>query len=351
MKKLVKMVKIVAFVALLSGGELFGDDRFEYGFRFDTWSAGRWTDELKKSTPIKNNTKGKLQETKCKSKEDLDEGFTCFDGEIEVSGMLVRNDDDGRIDKPLYFILDENFHLPAKWLGEPVSASVVLLNADNTLLPQPLQKRTLGGIGIRAKITIKDYKYLHIHRFVNNVLYIEATLIEATPFANAEYIYHNNKLNKLVGAGDITFVDTENNKLSYREWETCLDDRHDCYYLGKFATFEGDVGDEFVLPIMHYNSKDSFVNLREKPNGKIITKIYAKDMKCGKEKGRIYIADKSDELLERLVRGKKEWVKVYYLPTIEITKEITENKNDQYIDVSKAIYGYIHSSQLKISCN
>ena len=105
MKKLVKMVKIVAFVAFLSGGELFGDDRFEYGFRFDTWSAGRWTDELKKSTPIKNNTKGKLQETKCKSKEDLDEGFTCFSGEIEVSGMLVRNDDDGRIDKPLYFII------------------------------------------------------------------------------------------------------------------------------------------------------------------------------------------------------------------------------------------------------
>ena len=345
MKTLPKIVKIIAFVALLSGGELFGDDRFEYGFRFDTWSAGRWTDELKKSTPIKNNTKGKLQETKCKSKEDLDEGFTCFDGEIEVSGMLVRNDDDGRIDKPLYFILDKNFHLPAKWLGEPVSASVVLLNADNTLLPQPLQKRTLGGIGIRAKITIKDYKYLHIHRFVNNVLYIEATLIEATPFANAEYIYHNNKLNKLVGAGDITFVDTENNKLSYREWETCLDDRHDCYYLGKFATFEGDVGDEFVLPIMHYNSKDSFVNLREKPNGKVITKIYAKDMKCGKEKGKIYLADE-DISRDQLINDKRKWLKVYYLPTIEIT----ENKNDQYIDVSKAIYGYIHSSQLKLSC-
>lgn len=345
MKTLPKIVKIIAFVAFVYGGQLFGGG-------FDIWEYAEWLDELKKSTqaPIKNNIEGKLLEIKCQSKEDLDEGYTCFDGEIEVSGMLVRNDDDVRIDKPLYFILDKNFHLPAKWVGEPVSASVVLLNADNTLLPQPLQKRTLGGIGIRAKITIKDYKYLHIHRFVDNVLYIEATLIEATPFANAEYIYHNNKLNKLVGAGDITFVDTENNKLSYDEWETCLDDRHDCYYLGKFATFEGDVGDAFVLPIMHYDSKDSFVNLRDKPNGKVITKIYAKDMRCGKEKGRIYLIDEDTKSMGQIASGKKKWLKVYYLPTIEITEMITKNDMGDYLDVSKAIFGYIHSSQLKVSC-
>ncbi|MGX3045982.1 hypothetical protein [Helicobacter sp. T3_23-1056] len=322
-----KIVKIIAFVAFVYGGQLFGDDRFEYGFRFDTWSAGRWTDELKKSTPIKNNTKGKLQETKCKSKEDLDEGFTCFDGEIEVSGMLVRNDDDGRIDKPLYFILDKNFHLPAKWVGEPVSASVVLLNADNALLPQPLQKRILGGVGIRAKIKIKDYKYLHKYSYMNNDLYVKATLIEATPFENAEYIHSSYVLHP-------------------NEFEGCVGSLEcdSCVYVGKWAFYKS--GGQNNLLVMHYNSKDSFVNLREKPNGKIITKIYAKDMRCGKEKGRIYIVDEDIESQDQLMEGKNKWVKVFYLPTIEIII----NQNQQYIDVSKAIFGYIHSSQLKVSC-
>ena len=319
MKKLVKMVKIIAFVVFLSGVQLFGGG-------FDGWVYAEWKDKLKQNTqaPIENNAESKLKEIKCQSKEDLEEGYICFEGEIEVSGMLVR--EESKFGDIAYIVLDKNFHLPARWFGKPSSAEAVLLTADNTLLPQPLQKRTFGGVGIMATIKIKDYKYLHKYGQMNNDLYTEATLIEATPFANAEYIQ--------------SYIHR------YYEWEGCVDDRHDCYYLGKYNHFKDDIGSGFSLLTMHYNSKDSFVNLRDKPNGKIITKIYAKDMKCGKEKGRIYLVDRNDELLERLMSGKKEWLKVYYLPNIEIMKD----RNVDFVDVSKAIYGYIHSSQLKISC-
>lgn len=319
MKTLPKIVKIIAFVAFVYGGQLFSG-----GFDFSVYAE--WKDRLKQSTqaPIENNTESKLKEIKCQSKEDLDEGYICFEGELEVSGMLVR--EESKFGDIVYLVLDKNFHLPARWFGKPSSAEAVLLTADNTLLPQPLQKRTLGGVGIMAKIKIKDYKYLHKYGYMNNDLYTKATLIEATPFSNAEYIQ--------------SYIHR------YYEWEGCVDDRHDCYYLGKYNHFKDDIGSGFSLLTMHYNSKDSFVNLRDKPNGNVIAKIYAKDMRCGKEKGRIYLADKSDELLEQLMRGKKEWVKVFYLPNIEIMQD----RNVNFIDVSKAIFGYIHSSQLKVSC-
>ena len=321
MQNVSKVVKIVAFVAFVYGGQLFGGG-------FDVWEYAEWLDELKKSTqaPIKNNIEGKFLEIKCQSKEDLDEGYTCFGGEIEVSGMLVREESE-KFGDIVYLVLDKNFHLPARWSGKPSSAGAILLTADNTLLPQPLQKRILGGVGIRAKIKIKDYKYLHKYGQMNNDLYTEATLIEATPFENAEYIrssyvLHPNELEGCVGS---------------LECDSCV-------YVGKWAYYKS--GGQNNLLVMHYNSKDSFVNLREKPNGKVITKIYAKDMRCGKEKGRIYIVDENIESQDQLMEGKNKWVKVYYLPTIEIII----NQNQQYIDVSKAIFGYIHSSQLEISC-
>ena len=326
MKKLVKMVKIVAFVAFLGSGQLFGGVDFAYT---------EWRDKLEKSTNkttqivIKNDTEGKLKETKCQSKEDLREGYTCFGGEIEVSGMLVR--EESRLGDILYVVLDKNFRLPIMERGKPSSTDVVLLTADNTLLPQPLQKRTFGGVGIMATIKIKDYKYLHKYDYyMTNDLYIKATLIEATPFANAEYEYIHG----------LKHYD-ETDCVGMRECDSCI-------YSGVYSIFKGNT--DWKLLIMHYNSKDSFVNLHDKPNGKVIAKIYAKDMKCGKEKGRIYLIDEDTKSMGQIASGKKKWLKVYYLPTIEITEKITENEMADLLDVSKAIFGYIHSSQLKVSC-
>lgn len=322
MKILNKVLETVVFVSFLCEGQLFGGG-------FDAWVYAEWLENLKKSTqaPIENKIEGKLQKIECQSKEDLDEGYTCFDGEIELSGMLVREQSEyfGDI---VYLVIDENFRLPARSWEKPSSAGAVLLIADSALLPRPLQKRILSGVGIRAKIKIKDYKYLHkTDYYMINDIYPKATLIEATPFENAKYLHS-------------PYV------LRLDEFEGCVGrlECDSCVYYGKWAYFKS--GAQNNLLVMHYNSKDSFVNLRDKPNGNIITKIYAKDMKCGKEKGKIYVVDEDTESQEQLMNGKKKWLRVFYLPTIEIIM----NENQQYIDVSKAIFGYIHSSQLKISC-
>ncbi|MGX2983093.1 hypothetical protein [Helicobacter sp. 23-1045] len=325
MQNVSKIVKIIAFVAFVYGGQLFGGVNFAYT---------EWRDKLEESTNkttqiiIKNNIEYKLQETKCQSKEDLDEGYTCFGGEIEVIGMLVR--EESRLGDILYVVLDKNFRLPIMEWGKPSLTDVILLTKGSATLPQPLQKRTFGGVGIMAKIKIKDYKYLHKYGYMDNDLYIKATLMEATPFANEEYKY----IHKLKHYDETDCV-------GMRECDSCI-------YSGVYSIFKGNT--DWKLLIMHYNSKDSFVNLRDSPNGKVITKIYAKDMRCGKEKGRIYLIDEDTKSMGQIASGKKKWLKVYYLPTIEITEMITKNDMGDYLDVSKAIFGYIHSSQLKVSC-
>ena len=65
--------------------------------------------------------------------------------------------------------------------------------------------------------------------------------------------------------------------------------------------------------------KDSFVNLRQSPNGKVITKIYAKNL------------DKIT--IKKLNGGDDKWIKVLYLPP-------------NVADETKAITGYIHSSKI-----
>ena len=65
--------------------------------------------------------------------------------------------------------------------------------------------------------------------------------------------------------------------------------------------------------------KSGFVNLRQSPNGKIIGKIYAKDL------------DKIT--LEKLDGGNEKWIKVLYFPP-------------SVTDETKAISGYIHSSKI-----
>ena len=84
------------------------------------------------------------------------------------------------------------------------------------------------------------------------------------------------------------------------------------------------------------------MNLRDNPKGKIIAQIKASDMRCGKEKAKIIwakypFAELAEDGLMPKSLPKNEWLEVFYLPP--------NAKKPQ-----EAIYGYIHSSQLKMSC-
>lgn len=90
--------------------------------------------------------------------------------------------------------------------------------------------------------------------------------------------------------------------------------------------------------ILDYESKDSFINLRDKPNGNIIAQIQESDMLYGiiKEekltKGQIWATfDKEHICFDESVLD--EWIEVFYLPP-EATKP------------QEAIYGYIHKTQI-----
>lgn len=74
---------------------------------------------------------------------------------------------------------------------------------------------------------------------------------------------------------------------------------------------------------MALHTQDEYVNIRQSPNGKVISKVFTKD------------EDKI--LLISLIGGndinKTQWIKVLYFPP---------NVND----AKKAILGYIHKSQI-----
>ena len=85
--------------------------------------------------------------------------------------------------------------------------------------------------------------------------------------------------------------------------------------------------------LLSYASKDSYINLRESPNNKILTKIQKTDMleSCQFQDNKGFL----------LMLGKDptnpKWLKVAYIP-----KEAN--------DTSKAIYGVIHESQVSFDC-
>ena len=89
--------------------------------------------------------------------------------------------------------------------------------------------------------------------------------------------------------------------------------------------------------ILAYASKDSYINLRESPNGKILYAIQKNDMPSNPCK---YTQDKSDK--GRIIflgndSPNPKWYKVAYIPP-------------NAKDTSKAIYGVIHSSQVGFEC-
>lgn len=90
------------------------------------------------------------------------------------------------------------------------------------------------------------------------------------------------------------------------------------------------VGSEIYLS---YASKDAYINLKQTPNGKILTQIKKTDMPKSYE----YKEDKGLILEIEQDFTSTEWLKVAYIPT--------EAK-----DTSKAICGVIHKSQVSLRC-
>ena len=80
-------------------------------------------------------------------------------------------------------------------------------------------------------------------------------------------------------------------------------------------------------------TKDSYINLRESPNGKILTQIQKMDMleSCQFQDNKGFILNLGQDSTN------PKWLNVAYIP-----KEAN--------DTSKAIYGVIHESQVSFEC-
>ena len=83
---------------------------------------------------------------------------------------------------------------------------------------------------------------------------------------------------------------------------------------------------------LEYNSKDNYVNIRDKANGKIIGKILKNDMI--NNGGLLLLVDINGDLSD----WEKNWIEVYYLPP---------DDNDS----KGTIHGFVHGSQIKTRYN
>ena len=143
----------------------------------------------------------------------------------------------------------------------------------------------LGGIAMRATLTLKDY-------YINKHLDTEAdTHYYAT-------------------------IETDSAKISnnVKKW-----------YINKSA-----LASEYLL---FFASKDSYINLRQSPNGKILTQIQKTDIldPCEYKENKGLILNLGQD------SSNPKWLKVAYIPP--------EAK-----DTSKAIYGVIHENQVDYGC-
>ena len=252
-------------------------------------------------------SKNTLKHKPCMDNESIRVNLGCFSGEVELTGVVVsayNNEEEANIFETRFYP-DKNLDLPflpsgfcdggvfdekmqgldcskVKVKFERLDFGVLLkIDSKKVFLPKAIADKHLGESRIRAKVRLKDYSFYGEGEAGHEAY---ATLIEFSP-------------------------------------------------LGKVYEHYED-GGEFIS--LKYGSKDSVVNLRDKPNGNIIAQIRRKDMRCGAENDEIFWVDyPPDTKIEKLPQNK--WLEVFYYPL--------NAKKPQ-----EAIYGYIHSSQLKLSC-
>lgn len=224
----------------------------------------------------------------------LDDTYSCamiyFDGEITLTGVLERADDFETNDA-LRFYPDNNLGLP--FLYSTSSHKIedykqfgnlafgVLLDDKNVHLPEPLDKAFFGISAARAEVTIKNYHF----------------------YGEGE-------------AGRGAYGTLVRFKL--------LGDIQKEYFIKEAShNYRGHTH----FQKLKYTSKDDYVNIRDKPNGKIIGKILKSDMIDNK--GLILLS----EIQGGLSDWQKIWIRVYYLPP-----DAKDGKD--------AISGFVHGSQV-----
>lgn len=255
--------------------------------------------------------KGVMSKNTLKLCENGDMG--CFSGEVELTGVVVSayNYSEGINDFEVRFYPDTNLDLPFLYVSFCDSAhkerSAVFdeatrswdcsnvklkferlhfgvnlkIDTKKVFLPKEITDKHLGKNGIRAKVRLKNYGFFGEGNAGRGAW---ATLVEFSP-------------------------------------------------LGEAYEISEDYGD---FAILDYESKDSFINLRDKPRGNIIAQIQKSYMLYGKgknlKKGQIGATfDKEHICFDKSALD--EWIEVFYLP-LEATKP------------QEAIYGYIHKSQI-----
>ncbi|TVL43256.1 hypothetical protein A9X84_09835 [Brachyspira hyodysenteriae] len=218
-----------------------------------------------------------------------------FDGEITLTGVLERTDnsDVDTIYSALRFYPDNNIDLPFLFSTsyhniddykefERLDFGVLLENIK-VKLPEPLNKRFLGAAAVRAEVTIRNYSF-YGEGEAGREAYGDLVNIKLLDDVQIEYFSKDNSADVYYYAGNSYYIKLE------------------------------------------YNSKDDYVNIRDKANGKIIGKILKNDMI---NNGGILLA-----IDDYYGSGEKDWCEVYYMPP---------NAKDG----KDAIYGFVHSSQIK----
>lgn len=236
----------------------------------------------------------------------------CFSGEVELTGAVVsayNHEYEANVFE-VRFYPDTNLDLPFLYVSfcdatdkergavfdeatrswdcsnvklkfERLHFGVALkIDTKKVFLPKEITNKHLGENGIRAKVRLKDYGFFGEGDAGGDAW---ATLVEFSP-------------------------------------------------LGEMYEISKDDGD---FAILDYKSKDSFINLRDKPRGNIITQIQKSDILYGKgknlTKGQIWATFSKYACFDKSALD--EWIEVFYLPP-EATKP------------QEAIYGYIHKSQI-----
>ena len=198
---------------------------------------------------------GKVTKNTLKAYNVESYGMVYFDGEITLTGVLERadNEDMGDNYTALRFYPDNNVNLPFLYASsemylENQGASKygdswdfsgvefdrldfgVLLKNIEVKLPEPLNKRFLGVSAVRAEVTIRNYRF-YGEGEAGREAYGDIVGFKALGDVETKYFNKNN-----YNSGNV----------SYNE--------------------------------LQYNSKDNYVNIRDKANGKIIGKILKRDM-------------------------------------------------------------------------
>ncbi|WP_334090518.1 hypothetical protein [Helicobacter typhlonius] len=150
-------------------------------------------------------------------------------------------------------------------------------------------KDILGGIAIRAMITLQDYY--------------------------------------AVNEGDTSFDNGVYAKIKPQSLKLLSNSKR--WFLSKGMAYSYFQEQLLLFPI----SKDSYINLRQSPNGKILTQIQKTDIlePCEYKENKGLILNLGQDSTN------PKWLKVAYIPP--------EAK-----DTSKAIYGVIHESQVDYRC-